>query len=93
MTKIFVPLRRILCRTQKSHRTRRHDLRTAQRLAPAPAHRRQAARHHLCFRRDVGSGGESPHADIEKPMLDLLDRVGEPILSGARNNLEGRSYH
>lgn len=33
---------------------------------------------------------KSHYADIENQMLDLLDRVGEPDLSGVRNNLEGR---
>jgi hypothetical protein len=32
------------------------------------------------------------YADIENQMLDLLDHVGEPDLSGARNNLEGRFH-
>jgi hypothetical protein len=32
------------------------------------------------------------YADIENQMLDLLDRVGEPDLRGARNNLEGRFH-
>jgi hypothetical protein len=35
---------------------------------------------------------KSHYADIENQMLDLLDRVGEPDLSGARNNLEGRCH-
>ena len=35
---------------------------------------------------------ESHYADIENQMLDLLERVGEPDLSGARNNLEGRFH-
>ena len=35
---------------------------------------------------------KSHYADIENQMLDLLDRVGEPDLSGARNNLEGRFH-
>ena len=35
---------------------------------------------------------KSRYADIENQMLDLLDRVGEPDLSGARNNLEGRFH-
>ena len=32
----------------------------------------------------------SHYADMESQMLDLLDRVAEPDLSGARDNLEGR---
>ena len=32
----------------------------------------------------------SHYADMESQMLDLLDRVVEPDLSGARDNLEGR---
>ena len=35
---------------------------------------------------------KSHYADIESQMLDLLDRVGEPDLSDARNNLEGRIH-
>jgi hypothetical protein len=35
---------------------------------------------------------KSHYADIENQMLDLLDRVGKPDLSGARNNLEGRFH-
>jgi monoamine oxidase len=35
---------------------------------------------------------KSHYVDIENQMLDLLDRVGEPDLSGARNNLEGRIH-
>src|SRR6266478_2111510 len=58
---------RILCRTQYRTGHVRHDLRTASRLAPAPSHRRQAARHHLCFRRDVGSGGEIAPRRHRKP--------------------------
>jgi polyamine oxidase len=34
----------------------------------------------------------SHYADIEEQMLDLLDRVEEPPLSGARDNLEGRIH-
>lgn len=34
----------------------------------------------------------SHYADIETQMLDLLDRVDEPDLSGARDNLEGRIH-
>jgi len=41
----------------------------------------------------VGSGGEIALRPTSKnQMLDLLDRVGEPDLSGARNNLEGRFH-
>lgn len=32
------------------------------------------------------------YAGMESQMLDLLDRVGEPDLSGARDNLEGRIH-
>ena len=35
---------------------------------------------------------KSHYADIEEQMLELLDRVGEPDLSGARNSLEGRIH-
>src|SRR5260370_21494550 len=35
---------------------------------------------------------KSHYADIENQMLDLLDRVGEPDLSGARNNQKGRFH-
>jgi monoamine oxidase len=35
---------------------------------------------------------KSHYADMESQMLDLLDRVGEPDLSGARDNLEGSIY-
>jgi monoamine oxidase len=35
---------------------------------------------------------KSHYADIENQMLDLLDRVGEPDLSGVRDNLEGRIH-
>jgi monoamine oxidase len=34
----------------------------------------------------------SHYADIEEQMLDLLDRVDEPDLSDARDNLEGRIH-
>jgi monoamine oxidase len=35
---------------------------------------------------------KSHYADIEQQMLDLLDRVSEPDLRGARDNLEGRIH-
>jgi monoamine oxidase len=35
---------------------------------------------------------KSHYADIESQMLDLLERVGEPDLSGVRDNLEGRIH-
>jgi monoamine oxidase len=35
---------------------------------------------------------KSHYADMESQMLDLLDRVGEPDLSGVRENLEGRIH-
>ncbi len=35
---------------------------------------------------------KSHYADIEEQMLDLLDRVGEPDLSDARDSLEGRIH-
>ena len=35
---------------------------------------------------------KSHYVDIENQMLDLLDRVVEPDLSGARDNLEGRIH-
>jgi monoamine oxidase len=35
---------------------------------------------------------KSHYGDIEQQMLDLLDRVAEPDLRGARDNLEGRIH-